>query len=208
MIDRKKAVEVARDLLAMGRPPDTKTLEGKAVLRLIVERITDLAASEAHAKRAVRNIVDGQQFFPAPADIVKALEETPHDEAMLAASRACKWCNGDGHRSVDGPYGLSAAYPCDHRGGIPYGKGLAIPASLQRMYAVEQADGEARRRAWEKKGSPDFRSGFRITAADIERAKAERAEQLSGQLQLTPPDSNVVEAETTGEYYEHHTARR
>jgi hypothetical protein len=159
MIDKRKASEISRDLLAMAKAPDVTSADGKAIMRLIVDRIASGASSEAHAARAIRAIVDHETFFPPPSAIVEALETAPRDAEAAVISRKCQWCHGDGWKTLDGPLGTSAAYPCDHRGGQPHPNlGVSIPASVSRQYAIDMASGEKKRKAWEKAGSPSHRN--------------------------------------------------
>ena len=153
-IDKKTASKVAADLLAMGRAPDVRTDEGKAVYRVIVDRLADGADSEGHAARAIRSIVDTETFFPPPSVIVAALDSTPRDTEARSTLRACPICHGDGWVSVDGPHSTTAAVPCNHTGEIPANLGVVMPASVSRMYLRDHAIGDSKRAAWVAAGKP------------------------------------------------------
>ena len=70
--------------------------------------------------------------------------------------RGCPGCGGNGWNSVEGPYGASAAYPCDHTGRQNERMGVAISPAVEEHYRQEAVAAQRRRAAWEAAGKPRF----------------------------------------------------
>ncbi len=139
MIEMRTAKKLMINLIGM---PMTPTDEGQVKLR--TEALAFRARSTGHAERVVTGLLETMTYFPTVAEIVQACEYTPDDAAVVSSRKDCRWCQGDGWRSVDGPFGTSAAYVCNHTGQSNERMGVRIPPVVQRHYAEESIT--ARRR--------------------------------------------------------------
>lgn len=118
-----------------------------AAIRQRVDALSGHARSDAHAERVVKHLAETLSFFPTVREIIEACEYTPDDQAVRSVSLSCSHCGGDGWVSLDQPYGLSCAYPCDHTGRVPAGAGLRFTPGLRALYMANErmgAEGRAR----------------------------------------------------------------
>lgn len=179
MIDKKKARELMRAFSGM---PQTPAKPEDIDLRSAA--LAARAGSNQHAEAVVSALVERLTFFPTVGDIVQACINTldPCGPEALAKSRSCQWCNGDGFRSLEGEFGTSGAYPCDHKGTGPGSTmGVRITPSVAQHYAEEER-GALRRIEY----APDLDTAFKRPAeallrmrADVSRAMEERRNRLA-----------------------------
>jgi hypothetical protein len=93
--------------------------------------------SDSHAIRAIDSLISTAHFFPTVAEIIQACEYTPDDQALAKRRLNCQICGGNGWRTVEGPYGTSAAFPCTHQEELTSAErriGVPLDPSVQRMY--------------------------------------------------------------------------
>jgi len=62
----------------------------------------------------------------------------------------CPYCSGSGWRTIEGEYGTSGAYRCDHTGKVPSNMGVRMSPGVARHYSQEQRESEKRRIEWER----------------------------------------------------------
>ncbi len=149
----------------------------KEQITLRIETLMNKARGIGHAERAMQDLLEKAQYFPSVRDIVEACEYSPDDQQLQSLRKDCPYCNGDGFRTVEGPYGTSAAFPCSHRAeltGPEKRLGVPLPAGVQRMYQAEAQRGAERRAAHEASGEQFHGSGYRrdlrrVTMAEIPR---------------------------------------
>ncbi len=157
-----------------GMPMEPKDDE---IIKQRVAALSRHARNESHAVMVVEHLAGILQFFPVEADIVQACTyvEDPKGAAAIERAKTCRYCQGDGWRTLEGPFWTSAAYPCDHSGRPPERLGVAMARSVQSMYQREHRIASARRRAWKTAGGKEFTSKgmTRITKEDIDRAMQE-----------------------------------
>jgi len=156
MIDRKTATRAFQGLTGMVGIP----LEKEAV-RLRLEAFRMRARSEGHAERVVKHIRETCQFFPTEAQIVEACEYIADDATLVSAAEACSYCGGQHWVMIDGPFGLSAAYRCNHLGPVPLNVGVRITPAMAKHYAIEAEAARIRREVFwrEQEQNPDPRRG-------------------------------------------------
>lgn len=178
MIEKK----IARELLKRfhGMPAEPKSKED---LDMRVNALAERAGSEAHAGAVCEALITRLTFFPNVADIAQACSNTtdPASSEGRARSKECRYCGGENWRVVLGPYGTSAAYPCNHTADGDSRMGVRIPHVVESHYrqeAIRAVDSEAEWRANPKnpmnmpppvkRKSQPSESLRRITAADFE----------------------------------------
>jgi hypothetical protein len=129
-----------------------KEPEDPAIIRERRKVFTARCRSNAHAERVIDQILEKSRYFPSIADIVQACESIidPQSTEAIEQSKRCQYCRGDGWRSVDGPYGTSASFPCDHSGRHPGNIGVHIPAAVEKHYQQEARDSVGRYEAIDK----------------------------------------------------------
>lgn len=162
MIERKTATELIRRFGGMPMTPD------KDGMGLRIDTLERHARSESHARAVVESLVESCQFFPTCADVVQmcASVEDPASNAARSRAKACPHCMGDGWISVDGPYGLTSAQPCDHTGRINPNLGLRLSAAQMHQYREEQRTAGERQKAREQRRNPP-QPARKITEADL-----------------------------------------
>ncbi len=141
MIEQKIAKEIVREFFGMPKTPETKSEIDQRV-----NAMARHARTAGHARRVALHLLETLAWYPTVAEIVHACEYTPDDTRALRERIDCPWCHGDGFRSVEGPYGTSAAYPCDHRG-TESNLGVVIPAVVESQYKREHQGIPERRAA-------------------------------------------------------------
>jgi hypothetical protein len=144
MIPKKKAQELCRKLVGMVQTPTDA-----ADIAMRVDALTARAGSEQHAKLVIDSIVERETFYPSVAVIVQscaAITDPVGSDAKLAREK-CPYCMGDGFRTVEGPYGTSAAYPCNHQPEGDPRMGVRIPAAVESHYQAEARAAPALRKA-------------------------------------------------------------
>jgi len=134
LIQKKLARELMRKFTGMIQQP-----KEDADIQLRIDALSGRAGSEQHAKIVVNDLVERLTFFPTVADIVQACLGTldPVGSEAVKQRKACLFCNGDGWRTVDGPYGTSAAFPCDHTGKPNERLGVRMSAAVEAHYRDE-----------------------------------------------------------------------
>ena len=145
MLDLKIAKRLIARLGSMSMAP----AETGAVL-LRSEALAKYARSEGHAERVVQTILERDSYFPTVAVIVQECETSPDDAQLQSFRRDCPHCHGDGWRIVDGPYGTSAAYPCNHTAAGDPRMGVPMPRAAESMYQREAQAIPARREKYKK----------------------------------------------------------
>jgi hypothetical protein len=143
-IDREIARKLCQDFLSMRMRPDLTSSEGKNQMRLIVDAIEAKARSISHAQRVHDSLMETCQFFPTVADIANACEYTPDDSAFTSLRESCAFCGGSGWRFAEGDFGVTAAYPCEHRSD-QRPQAVRVSPEVARQYAAELTAGEKRR---------------------------------------------------------------
>lgn len=133
-IDAKMAKRLCGKFSGMSMMPTDK-----GALDLRSDALARRARSEGHAQRVVQAIIEREAYFPTVSVIVQECENSPDDVQAIQQRNECEWCHGDGFRSVEGPYGTSAAYPCDHRGTVPGNPGAPMPRAVEAHYRQEHA---------------------------------------------------------------------
>ena len=136
MIDAKNAKKLCGALLRMPMAPKEST-----AIRQRVDALAGHARSDGHAERVIDHIVATSSFFPTVREIVDTCEYLPDDTAFRDVRIKCRYCQGDGFATLDQPYGLSCAYPCDHTGRVPANIGLRLSASLRAHYMANERTG-------------------------------------------------------------------
>ena len=66
----------------------------------------------------------------------------------LSAAKDCPYCDGDNWVSQEGPFGLTAAQPCNHTGQVNESLGLVMTSRQMARYAQEMAAAEKRGLSW------------------------------------------------------------
>lgn len=155
----------------------------KDQMGLRAETLRNKARGPAHAARVVQSLLESSEFFPTVRALVEACEYTPDDAQVAVLRKNCRHCNGDGWRSVDGPYETSAGFPCSHRDEFTEAEtrlGVPVPPGVQRLYQAQQTRGnEARAKhaasgaIFGKARNPDRRGLERITPEMVQQAVQE-----------------------------------
>lgn len=143
MIDLKTAKAVFQGLSGMVGIP----MEKEAV-RQRLQALQMKARSEGHGVRVVEHLRATLQYFPSEREIIDACEYLPDDVTITESARDCSYCHGELWISIDGPYGLTAAYRCNHNGPVPINVGVRLSSALQKHYAMEAEAARLRRDAW------------------------------------------------------------
>jgi hypothetical protein len=143
-VERKQAIAAMKRFAGL---PTAAGIDRKALVDQLVEAMCAHARSESHASRVAQSLLETCIFLPSVSNLINACEYTPDDETLVSTRKDCPYCMGDGWRTVDYAYGLSAAYPCDHTGHENPSFGIKLPASLQRQYSMEQVEAAGRRLA-------------------------------------------------------------
>lgn len=99
MIERTEARRAAENLRGMRMYPDLASDDGKAVMRSILDRLSEHADDAEHALRATAHLRDTADFFPTPAAMIDALEETHQAKGKTAHPR-CGFCDGTGWETI------------------------------------------------------------------------------------------------------------
>jgi hypothetical protein len=150
--------------------------EDKKLLMMAIEKNS---RSQAHAQLVVDTWIERSREWPKPSDIAQLCAELDDpDNLAKQARQACEWCNGDGWREVQGPYGLTAAYPCDHKGSGPGNLGVKLSPAENTRYREGAIRADAAGEEWRKSPVnpmnrayvPPIRSNAelrRVTAKDV-----------------------------------------
>ena len=123
--------------------------------------------------KKVKGLVDECLEFEAGPGIheIKQVWNRLNPPANVAREE-CSRCNGTGWIEVQGPFGMSAAYPCSHQPETEGDRrmGLKIAPSMVSHYVREASDSEIRKEAWGKDPNNSMNRGLkRVTSEDIAR---------------------------------------
>lgn len=116
--------------------------------------VTELTEFENLPKLAEMNAL-WKRLFPTPSE----------------ARRECSRCDGTGYVQVDGPFGLSAAYPCTHQPETDADRrmGVRMSPALAARYAAEHREADQRELAMMQKRERGELKGFeRVTQAEVD----------------------------------------
>lgn len=153
MIQKKIARELVRKWIGMIQTPTDK-----ADIELRVDTLAARCGSEQHAALVAEAVLERETFFPSVAVIVQTAANTtdPVGSEATQKRKACPYCGGEGWRTVDGPHGTSAAYPCNHTQFGDPRMGVAINPAVAAHYMHEAREVPARVEAWDaSKANPN-----------------------------------------------------
>jgi len=108
--------------------------------QLVTLTLEQRAGSEKHAQAIVDAWLSRSREWPKPSDIAQLAAEIENPDNLVKRAREdCEYCHGDGFRSVAGPYGTSAAYPCSHKPMTDSDRrmGVPMPRGAGSMYQRE-----------------------------------------------------------------------
>jgi len=162
-------VKIARRLLGKFKGMNSAP-KNREELELRAESLARKCGSEAHAEAVCEALLERLVFFPNVADLMQACANTedPASSAAKERRRDCPYCRGEGWRTVDGPFGLSAAYPCNHTAAGDPRMGVKIDPALGARYMQEARQADTRREAWLRGRAEKHNPGFqRITHNDV-----------------------------------------
>ncbi len=158
----KITVKLAKSLISkfisLPVTPDREQIDLRA------EALRNKARGPGHATRAMQDLLEKAQYFPTVRDIVEACEYSPDDAQLATIRKECLYCHGDGWRTVEGPYGTSAAFPCSHRAELTEAEklmGVPLSPGVQRMYHAQEQRGDEARAAHEASGEQFRGAGLR-----------------------------------------------
>lgn len=172
MIDKKIARHLMEQFRGMNSAP-----KNREELDMRIESLAAAARSESHAREVCAALLDRLAFFPNIADLRQACANTadPASEESRQAARQCPHCHGSGWRSAQGPFCLSAAYPCDHRPEPNKRMGISFTPAMNSRYMQEARESDRRQEEWLRGRAEKPSAGFRrITQADVDAVIAER----------------------------------
>jgi hypothetical protein len=100
-------------------------------------------------------------------------------EQRSAARKDCERCDGTGFVIVEGPDGLSVAYPCSHQpeSEADRRKGVGISPAMAKRYIAEQEEARKRRIAFLQRRADGKAPGFhRVDQSDVDALMAQTEE--------------------------------
>ncbi len=168
MIEQKSALRHVESFrfANLDFPPDA---EGTKTL---AKMLAKHALSDEHAAAVVAGWINHWPKWPRPSDIKQFCEVTA-DPRMAAAAetrKGCHRCGGTGWISVDGPFGLSAAYPCTHQEETESDRrmGVRIPPAQASAYMAEAQRADQAHVAFMEKREKGLKGFERVTREDVE----------------------------------------
>lgn len=131
------------------------------------------ALSDEHAGAVVAGWISKWPKWPRPSDIKQVCESIadPHQAQAAESRQKCQRCQGSGFISVQGPFGLSAAFPCTHGPETESDRrmGVKLSPAQSSQYRQESRRSDATHVAFMQKRANGELKGFeRVTQSDVD----------------------------------------